>query len=150
MSGKVELHVPQVIFLADCSIAENIAFGVPIKQIDINRLTTAIRQSQLDEVVSALPQGILTNVGERGIQLSGGQRQRIGIARALYKDSDILLILDEATSALDTDTEAKVMAEIYSLKPELVIIMIAHRLSTLENCDEIYRLLDGKIQSSCI
>lgn len=135
-------HVPQAIFLTDSSIAENIALGIAKEAIDMPRLWTAIEQAQLKDVVNQLPHGLKTRVGERGVQLSGGQRQRIGIARALYKNAD-MLILDEATSALDHDTEIRVMDAIYELRPEMAVLMIAHRTSTLTRCDVIYHLNQG-------
>lgn len=137
-------HVPQAIFLTDSSIAENIALGVAKAEIDMSRLMAAVEQAQLTDVVRQLPRGLDTRVGERGVQLSGGQRQRIGIARALYKSAD-MLVLDEATSALDSDTESKVMDAIYQLNPEMVILMIAHRTSTLKRCDLIYQIIDGNL-----
>ena len=137
-------HVPQAIFLSDCSIAENIALGHAYDQIDTARLNQALEQAQLSEFVHGLPDGIRTRVGERGVQLSGGQRQRIGIARALYKDARVL-ILDEATSALDAQTEAKVMDAIYALNPELIVLMIAHRVSTLSNCQKIFEMRKGEL-----
>lgn len=139
-------HVPQAIYLSDTSVAENIALGVPRDQIDTGRLMAAIKQAQLNDVLQQLPEGLDTRVGERGIQLSGGQRQRIGIARALYKQADVL-VLDEATSALDTETEGKVMEAIYTLNPKLVVLMIAHRTSTLAQCDEIYKINNGRLQA---
>ena len=139
-------HVPQAIFLSDASVSENIAFGVPRDQIDTDRVRRAAEQAELSEVIAALPHGYQTRVGERGIQLSGGQRQRIGIARALYKQARVL-IFDEATSALDTETERSVMAAIDRLDRDLTILIIAHRLSTLEGCDQVVRLGDATITS---
>jgi ATP-binding cassette subfamily B protein len=127
-------HVPQSIYLADASVAENIAFGTPTAQIDLERVREAASRAQIAKTIEALPNGYDTLVGERGVQLSGGQRQRIGIARALYKRADVL-VFDEATSALDTKTEAEVMGAIQTLDRELTIFLIAHRLSTLEGCD---------------
>ncbi len=135
-------HVPQAIFLCDKTIAENVALGVRAADVDQERLMRALEAAQLDDYIRQLPQGLQTSVGERGVQLSGGQRQRIGIARALYKKADVL-VLDEATSALDSETEAKVMDAIYRLNPNLIILMIAHRVSTLARCNKIYRLRDG-------
>ena len=140
-------HVPQAIFLCDKSIAENVALGVAPSAIDHARLTKALEAAQLSEFIRQLPQGVETGVGERGVQLSGGQRQRIGIARALYKQADVL-VLDEATSALDGETEAKVMDAIYRLNPDLIILMIAHRVSTLERCHRIYHLEGGLIRET--
>ncbi|MCZ2105587.1 MAG: ABC transporter ATP-binding protein/permease [Burkholderiales bacterium] len=135
-------HVPQAIFLCDKSIAENVALGLTPKQIDQAHLMQALEAAQLGDFIRQLPNGVQTRVGERGVQLSGGQRQRIGIARALYKKADVL-VLDEATSALDGETEAKVMDAIYRLNPGLIILMIAHRVSTLARCNRIYRLQEG-------
>jgi ABC-type bacteriocin/lantibiotic exporter with double-glycine peptidase domain len=139
-------HVPQTIFLADASVAENIAFGVKADEIDQERMRLSAEQAELTEVVAALPNGFDTRVGERGIQLSGGQRQRIGIARALYKQANVL-VLDEATSALDTETEAAIMAAVERLDRDLTIFIIAHRLSTLEGCDVVVRLEGGRTVS---
>jgi ABC-type bacteriocin/lantibiotic exporter with double-glycine peptidase domain len=135
-------HVPQAIFLADASVAENIAFGVKWEEIDRERVRRAAEQAELAEVVAGLPHGYDTRVGERGIQLSGGQRQRIGIARALYKQASVL-VFDEATSALDTETESAVMAAIERLDRRLTILIIAHRLSTLKGCDMVVRMGGG-------
>jgi ATP-binding cassette, subfamily B, bacterial PglK len=137
-------HVPQMIYLADTTIAENIAFGMPVAQIDMKRVREAAKEAELDAFVQTLPLKYDTIVGERGIRLSGGQRQRIGIARALYKRADVL-VFDEATSALDNETEAAVMEAIESLPGNLTIIMIAHRLSTVAMCDTVIRLEDGRI-----
>ena len=137
-------HVPQAIFLVDDSIAANIAFGAPDSEVDHARVEAAAGKAGLDEFVSALPDGLNTRVGERGIRLSGGQRQRIGIARALYKRAS-LLVLDEATSALDDQTEADVMHSVGQLGEDLTIILIAHRLSTVARCDRVYRLEEGQI-----
>lgn len=136
--------VPQAIFLADASIRENIAFGLPPEEIDNSRVHCAAQMAHLNELIEQLPDGLETRVGERGIQLSGGQRQRIGIARALYDDADIL-ILDEATSALDGITEKLVMDAIHDFAGKKTIIMIAHRLSTVRQCDQIYLLENGKV-----
>lgn len=136
--------VSQSIFLADASIRENIAFGLPCGEIDDNRLHMAATMAHLDEVLEDLPDGLDTRVGERGVQLSGGQRQRIGIARALYDDAKVL-ILDEATSALDGITERLVMDAIHDFYGEKTIIMIAHRLATVRNCDCIYLMESGKV-----
>lgn len=132
-------HVPQSIFLADSSIEENIAFGVPKSQIDFQRVRSAARQAQVADVIESWPNKYQTSVGERGIRLSGGQRQRIGIARALYKKADVI-IFDEATSALDTETEQAVMDAIENLSADLTILIIAHRLTTLRNCTQIVEL----------
>ena len=135
-------HVPQSIFLSDTSILENIAFGVPYHEIDFERVYTAASKAQIADVIESWEKKYDTLVGERGVRLSGGQRQRIGIARALYKKADIL-IFDEATSALDNETEIEVMNSINELKGELTIIIVAHRLSTLKNCNKIYEIKDG-------
>ncbi|HEU4960305.1 MAG TPA: ABC transporter ATP-binding protein [Sphingomonas sp.] len=137
-------HVPQAIFLADSSIAANIAFGRDAGAIDIDRIHSSAQGAGLRDFVESLPDGFATAVGERGIRLSGGQRQRIGIARALYKGASVL-VLDEATSALDTETEASVMTAIDQLSRTLTIISIAHRVSTLRACDLIVRLDAGRI-----
>jgi len=140
-------HVPQSIYLSDASITENIAFGMPKEYIDFERVQSASKKAHLHHFIEELPNGYETYVGERGVQLSGGQRQRIGIARALYKQADVI-IFDEATSALDDTTEKIVMEAINSLDENLTILMIAHRLSTLKDCDVIYRLSHGRIIES--
>jgi ABC-type multidrug transport system fused ATPase/permease subunit len=137
-------HVPQAIFLTDSSIEENIAFGVPKEQIDQERVKQAAQQAKLSEVVESWPEQYQTLVGERGVRLSGGQRQRIGIARALYKQAD-LIIFDEATSALDSETEEAVMQAIECLSKDLTILIIAHRVTTLKNCTQIIELRNGGI-----
>ncbi|APE32096.1 multidrug ABC transporter ATP-binding protein [Halomonas aestuarii] len=136
--------VPQSIFLADASIRENIAFGLPPERIDEARVEKAARLAHLDELLERLPEGLDTPVGERGVQLSGGQRQRIGIARALYGDADVL-VLDEATSALDGITEKQVMDAIHDFSGKKTIIMIAHRLATVKQCDCIYLMANGQV-----
>ena len=137
-------YIPQSIFLTDDTLMQNIAFGVPESEIDYLALEEAVQAAQLSELVGKLPEGIRTSVGERGIRLSGGQRQRVGIARALYHKRDIL-VLDEATAALDNETEKLVTEAISALSGEKTLITIAHRLSTLEKCDNIYQLDQGKI-----
>jgi ATP-binding cassette, subfamily B, bacterial PglK len=137
-------HVPQTIYLADASLAENIAFGVARDQIDVEKLNRAAKQAQIASFVEGHPDGFNLQVGERGVRLSGGQRQRIGIARALYKDATVL-VFDEATSALDTATEQSVMEAIAGLDRSLTVIQIAHRLSTLRNCDFIVEVGEGKV-----
>jgi ATP-binding cassette, subfamily B, bacterial PglK len=132
-------HVPQSIYLSDSTIEENIAFGIPKSEINKKRVEKSINQAKIDELIGESKDGYQTIVGEQGIRLSGGQRQRIGIARALYKQADIL-VLDEATSALDNDTEYKVMKELSGLKKDLTVLIIAHRLSTLKGCDKIIKL----------
>ena len=136
--------VPQSIFLADSSIRENIAFGLPPELVDEEKVQRAATMAHLDELLAELPDGFNTRVGERGVQLSGGQRQRIGIARALYHDADVL-ILDEATSALDGITEKLIMDAIHDFSGKKTIIMIAHRLATVKKCDAIYLLAEGKV-----
>lgn len=140
-------HVPQAIYLSDASIAENIAFGVQVGDIDPERIRIAAQKADIHDFIETLPEGYHTPVGERGIRLSGGQRQRIGIARALYKQSKVL-IFDEATSALDDTTEAAIMAAIDRLGRDLTVLMIAHRLSTVRNCDIIYRFAHGRVEAS--
>jgi ATP-binding cassette subfamily B protein len=137
-------HVPQHIYLADTTITENIAFGVPEKEIDMNRVKCAAVNAQIDSTIQAWPDGYQTRVGERGVRLSGGQRQRIGIARAFYKNADII-IFDEATSALDVETEEDVMSAIDELDNNLTIFIVAHRLSTLKSCDRIVKIIDGVV-----
>lgn len=136
--------VPQSIFLADSSIRENIAFGLRPESIDDEKIKRAASMAHLDELLSELPQGLETRVGERGVQLSGGQRQRIGIARALYHDAEVL-VLDEATSALDGITEKLIMDAIHDFSGKKTIIMIAHRLATVRQCDSIYLLEKGRV-----
>ena len=137
-------HVPQSIFLTDDTIAANIAFGRPDHEVDMTRVADAAVNAGLGEYLDQLPEGLAAMIGERGVRLSGGQRQRIGIARALYKNATVL-VLDEATSALDDETEAAVMSAVEELGKELTIILIAHRLSTVANCDRVYRLSGGRI-----
>lgn len=137
-------HVPQSIFLSDSSISENIAFGVHKDEIDFVRVQQAAKTAQLSQTIELLPKKYDTVVGERGVRLSGGQRQRIGIARAIYKNADVI-VFDEATSALDDDTELAVMEAINCLSDDLTIFIVAHRLSTLKNCTEIIELKGGQI-----
>lgn len=136
--------VPQSIYLSDASIAENVAFGLPAKSIELDKVKRAIKLAHLDTLIEQLPDGLDTKVGERGIQLSGGQRQRIGIARALYDNAEVL-IFDEATSALDGVTERLIMDAIQDFTGEKTIIMIAHRLATVKQCDLIYLLENGQV-----
>lgn len=138
-------YIPQMIFMLDDTIRRNVAFGVHDRDIDEERIWEVLREAQLDEFVKSLPEGLDTGIGERGIRLSGGQRQRIGIARALYYDPEVL-ILDEATSALDNDTEAAIMDSINRLHGRKTLVIIAHRLQTIEKCDVVYRVEDGKIR----
>ena len=137
-------HVPQTIYLADTTLAENIAFGVPAESIDMERVKRAARQAQIADYIEKNPEGYQAYVGERGVRLSGGQRQRIGIARALYKQASIL-VLDEATSALDNATEQQVMDAIEGLDRDLTILLIAHRITTVQHCDFIVELEHGKV-----
>jgi ABC-type multidrug transport system fused ATPase/permease subunit len=137
-------YIPQMIFLLDADIRKNVAFGIPEEEIDDDKLWYALKEAQLDEFVKTLPEGVHTGIGERGIRLSGGQRQRIGIARALYNDPEVL-ILDEATSALDNDTEAAIMDSVNRLHGKKTLIIIAHRLQTIEKCDMVYRVENGQI-----
>jgi ATP-binding cassette, subfamily B, bacterial PglK len=137
-------HVPQSIYLADTTLAENIAFGVPRDTIDLNRVRQAARQAQIADFIESRPGGYNVYVGERGIRLSGGQRQRIGIARALYKQASVL-VFDEATSALDNATEQSVMDAIEGLSRDLTILLIAHRLTTVRRCDIVVQLEHGRV-----
>ena len=140
-------YVQQVIFLMDATIKENIAYGVAIDQIDLNRLEIVVKMAKLQNWIDELEDGVDSIVGERGVRISGGQRQRIGIARALYHNPEIL-ILDEATSALDNNTEKRIMDDIYAMHGERTIIMIAHRLDTIRQCDRILVIEGGKIVDS--
>ena len=137
-------HVPQSIYLSDGTIASNIAFGVAERDIDFDRVREVARQADIDAFIMDLNDNYETSVGERGVRLSGGQRQRIGIARALYKGARVL-VFDEATSALDESTEKAIMESIYRLDRQVTLLMIAHRLSTLDRCDRIVYLDDGKL-----
>jgi ATP-binding cassette, subfamily B, bacterial PglK len=137
-------NVPQHIFLSDDTLAENIAFGIPKQKIDFMKVQNAARLAKIEDFIEGLPAGYETYVGERGIRLSGGQRQRIGIARALYKNASVI-VFDEATSALDNATEREVMAAIEDLSGEFTIILIAHRLSTVERCDLVVELEKGQV-----
>lgn len=137
-------HVPQSIFLSDASISENIAFGVPFAEIDFERVKKVAQVAQISEFIEANEESYNAKVGERGVRLSGGQRQRIGIARSLYKDSSVL-VFDEATSALDNTTEELVMSGINKLEEDHTVFFIAHRLTTIKDCDIIIELDEGKI-----
>ena len=139
-------HVPQSIYLTDRSIAENIAFNQNIKKIDINAVKLAAQQAEIYEFIESMPNKYASLIGERGIQLSGGQCQRIGIARALYKGASVL-IFDEATSALDDITEKKLIDTLNNLSDQITIIMIAHRLTTIKNCDKLIKLNNGRIEA---
>ena len=137
-------HVPQNIYLADTTLAENIAFGVPRDAIDLDRVRQAARQAQIADFIESRPDGYDAYVGERGVRLSGGQRQRIGIARALYKQASVL-VFDEATSALDNATEQSVMDAIEGLSRDLTILLIAHRLTTVRRCNIVIQLEHGRV-----
>jgi ABC-type multidrug transport system fused ATPase/permease subunit len=137
-------YIPQSIYLMDDTIRANIAFGVPESDINDDAIAEALVEAQLDQFVASLPEGLDTVIGDRGVKLSGGQRQRIGIARALYRNPEVL-ILDEATSALDNETEREVMAAIDGLHGQRTMIVIAHRLTTIRNCDAIYEVANGVI-----
>jgi len=137
-------YIPQSIFLADDTLRSNIAFGLPKKEIDEYKIHRAVKLAQLSKLVEKLPEGLDTRIGEHGARLSGGQRQRVGIARALYNNPEVL-IMDEATSALDNITEKQVMQAIEALMGERTIIMIAHRLTTVRNCDQLYLMENGEI-----
>ncbi|EAJ6402386.1 ATP-binding cassette domain-containing protein, partial [Campylobacter jejuni] len=135
-------YIPQNIYLFNDSIAKNITFGDAVDEEKLNRV---IKQANLEHFIKNLPQGVQTKVGDGGSNLSGGQKQRIAIARALYLEPEIL-VLDEATSALDTQSEAKIMDEIYKISKDKTMIIIAHRLSTITQCDKVYRLEHGKLK----
>ncbi len=139
-------YIPQIIYLCDDTIRNNIAFGLEPQEIDDEKIERALRLAQLDKFIQTLPDGIQTKVGERGIRLSGGQRQRIGIARALYHDPQVL-VMDEATAALDNETERLFMDALFHLSKERTIIIIAHRLSTVQQCDKIFFLKEGRLIS---
>lgn len=136
-------YIPQNIFMIDSTIRKNVAFGYGEDEIDDEKVWRALKEAQLDEFVKGLPEGLDTSIGERGIRISGGQRQRIGIARALFEDPEVL-VLDEATSALDNETEAAIMDSINRLHGRKTLIIIAHRLQTIEKCDMVYRIEKGK------
>jgi len=137
-------YIPQNIYLMDDSIKNNIAYALSNDEIDDNRISEVIEEAQLKSFIESLEHGVDTIIGEAGVRLSGGQRQRIGIARALYKNPEIL-VLDEATSALDNDTETAVMEAIDSLAGKKTLIIIAHRLTTIKNCDIVYEVKDGHV-----
>ena len=138
-------YIAQNIYMLDTTIRANVAFGVDEKDADEDRIWEVLKEAQMDEYIKTLPEGLDTVIGDRGVRLSGGQRQRIGIARALYHDPE-LLVFDEATSALDNDTEAAIMEAINSLKGKKTMVIIAHRLKTIENCDILYKVENGKIE----
>ena len=137
-------YVPQSVYLTDSTLKKNVAFGIEDEKIDEDAVWRAIKSAQLEEFVTSQPEGLEVIVGERGVRLSGGQKQRIGIARALYHNPS-LLVLDEATSSLDVKTEHGIMETINSLHGEKTLIIIAHRLSTVEHCDRLYRLENGRV-----
>ena len=138
-------YIPQTIFMLDSTIRKNVAFGYADEDIDDDKVWQALKEASLDEYVRSLPEGLDTSIGERGIRLSGGQRQRIGIARALFEDPEVL-VLDEATSALDNETEAAIMDSINKLHGRKTLVIIAHRLQTIEKCDMVYAIKDGKAE----
>jgi len=141
-------YVPQEVFLYDDTIAANIALGVPENQVDADRLQAAARLAQAIEFIEKdTPNGFKTQIGERGIRLSGGQRQRLGLARAFYRQPSVLF-LDEATSALDNVTEEAIMASLKRELPELTVVMIAHRLGSVKDCDSIHLMQDGEVIQS--
>jgi ATP-binding cassette subfamily B protein len=142
---KIISHVPQDIFMSDVSFAENIAFGVQINDIDIDRVIEAAKNAQIHNFINQLPQKYNTRMGEHGAQVSGGQKQRVGIARALYNNASILF-LDEATSALDSEVESSLMKSINNIDKNITIFMIAHRLTTLKNCNKVIQLEAGEIK----
>lgn len=140
-------YVPQSIYLSDDSIKRNIAFGIPDSDIDDARIEQVVEEARLSELINGLPDGADTIIGDRGIRLSGGQRQRIGIARALYFQPEVL-ILDEATSSLDNDTEAAVMEAIEALHGKVTMLVVAHRLTTIEKCDMVYKVSGGSVTAN--
>lgn len=142
-------YIPQTIYIIDDTLRNNVAFGISEDLIDDDKVWRALEEAQLKEFVSTLENGLDTNIGEGGMRLSGGQRQRIGIARVLYNDPQIL-VLDEATSALDNETENAVMEAIENFNGNKTLIIIAHRLSTVKNCDTIYKVEDRKVQECSI
>jgi ABC-type multidrug transport system fused ATPase/permease subunit len=137
-------YIPQTIFMLDDTIRSNVAFGIPKESIDEKRVWEVLKEAQLDEFVKGLPEGLDTKIGERGVRISGGQRQRIGIARALYEDPEVL-VMDEATAALDNDTEKAIVDSINRLHGTKTMIIIAHRLQTIEKCDSVYRVENKQI-----
>ena len=139
-------YVPQSIFLTDDTLMRNIAYGVPEAEIDHAAIARAVSMAQLDSFVGSLPHGLATKVGERGVRVSGGQLQRVGIARALYHNPPVL-VLDEATSSLDTSTETCVMQVVNELHGKKTLVVVSHRMSTLEQCDRFYRLHQGQLST---
>lgn len=142
-------YIPQSIYLVDESIRDNIAFGIDAKEISDERIWDVLEEAQLKDFVKTLPEGLDTKVGDRGVRLSGGQRQRIGIARALYHNPDIL-VFDEATSALDNETEAALMEAINNFHGRKTMVIIAHRLNTIKQCDMVYKVIDGRIEKTSL
>lgn len=142
-------YIAQNIYMLDASIRDNVAFGVNEKDQDETRIWKVLEQAQMADFIKSLPEGLDTIIGDRGVRLSGGQRQRLGIARALYHDPEIL-VFDEATSALDTDTESAIMDAINILRGEKTMVIIAHRLNTIANCDQIYKVENGKITETTL
>ena len=140
-------YIPQMIYLMDDTIRANVVFGLPEEEVNDEKVWKALERAEIAEFVRGLKDGIYTQIGDRGVRLSGGQRQRIGIARALYEEPEVL-ILDEATSALDNETEAAVMESVDSLHGKTTLIIIAHRLTTIQNCDKVYAVENGKITLS--
>ena len=134
-------YVPQMMFMLDDTIRANVAYGVDREKVDDGKVWAVLKEAQLDDYVRSLPHGLDTGIGERGIRISGGQRQRIGIARALYNDPQIM-IFDEATSALDNDTERAIMDAIERLHGKKTLIIVAHRLTTIEHCDHVYKVVN--------
>jgi len=137
-------YIPQTIYMLDTTVRKNVAFGIPDEEIDDEKVWRALREAQLDEHIRSLPEGLDTRIGQHGIRFSGGQRQRIGIARALFEDPEVL-VLDEATSALDNETEAAIMESVNRLHGRKTLIIIAHRLETIEKCDIVYRVQDRTV-----
>jgi len=139
-------YIPQQVFLSDNTLRNNVALGVNDEDIDERKVVSALQMAKLSELVQQLPDGIETVLGERGVRLSGGQKQRVALARAFYHDRDVL-IMDEATSALDDETEREITGEIERLKGKTTLIVIAHRLSTVRQCDRIYKIENGSVVS---
>ena len=137
-------YVPQTVFLCDDTLKHNVAFGERDEDIDVERVRDALSKAKMLDFVESLPDGMDSKAGDRGTRISGGQRQRIAIARALYRHPEIL-VLDEATSALDNDTEAAIMDAINELYGQITLIIVAHRLTTIEKCDSVYEVKNGRI-----
>ena len=140
-------YVPQSVYLIDDSVRRNVAFGVPEQEIDDDRVWRALRQAQIETLVRSLPGALSAMVGQRGDRLSGGERQRLGIARALYRDPPVLVV-DEGTANLDSETEAAIVETLAGLRGQKTIIVIAHKLPLVRNCDRIYLLRHGRLQNS--